>query len=227
MEAHLVQVALRHYAELARLGQAFGSPIRLRLLDLLRQAPRSVDALSTAAGLPVANVSQHLQQLRSAHLVESDRHGQRVIYRVANPSISAFFVALRSFSEQLLPELERIKREITTGHRELHPNELSELLEKGRAIVVDVRPKAEYDHAHFDGAISVPFEELADRLEELPNDKIIVTTCRGPYCPLAIAASSYLREAGFETATIDLDGRLAATKTPNTGPSEQSPVSTI
>lgn len=203
--AQLRQSALDHYEEMARLGQAFGSPVRLRLLDLLRQAPRSVDALSEEAGLPVANVSQHLRQLRAAHVVSSERQGQRVIYRLSGPMVASFFLAFRTFGEMLLPELDRLKKDIQSAERGLAPDEFRQLLDRGKALVVDVRPNEEYHHAHFDDAVSIPLEELPSRLHELPRSKVVVPTCRGPYCPLAIQAVSLLREAGFEAAHFDLD----------------------
>ena len=58
------------YQQLARIGQALGSGPRLALLDLLRQGPRTVDALAREAGLTLANASQHLKVLRQAKLVE-------------------------------------------------------------------------------------------------------------------------------------------------------------
>ena len=201
----LRQHALGHYEEMARLGQAFGSPVRLRLLDLLRQSPRSVDSLSEEAGLPVANVSQHLRQLRAAHVVTSERQGQRVIYRLSGPMVASFFLAFRSFGELLLPELDRLRKDFEQVEAGLTPDEFGQLLRRGKALVVDVRPTEEYQHAHFDAAVSIPLQELPSRLHELPKGKVVVATCRGPYCPLAIEAATLLRGAGFEAAHFDLD----------------------
>lgn len=199
------QAALSHYEEMSRLGQSFGSPVRLRLLDLLRQAPRSVDALSEQAGLPVANVSQHLRQLRAAHVVASERDGQRVVYRIANPTVASFFLAFRSFAELLLPELGQLRDAVSMREPGLSVAEFHQLCGSGRAVAVDVRPHAEFLHAHTDGALSIPLDELPSRLHELPDDKLVVTTCRGPFCPLAIEAVVMLRAAGYDAAHVDLD----------------------
>jgi len=199
------QAALEHYEEMARLGHALGSPVRLRLLDLLRQAPRSVDALAEQAGLPVANVSQHLRHLRAAHVVASKRDGQRVVYRVADPKVSSFFVAFRSFSELLLPELQPLRSTANAHEPGMAPSEARQMQQNGQAVLVDVRPGAEFKHAHAEGAMSIPLHELPSRLHELPNDKVVVTTCRGPYCPLAIEAVLLLRAAGYDAAHVDLD----------------------
>jgi DNA-binding transcriptional ArsR family regulator len=201
---------LAHYDELARLGQAFGSPVRLRLLDLLRQAPRSVEALSSQAGLSVANVSQHLQQLRAAHIVTAERDGQRIVYRLSTPLVSSFFVALRTFGETLLPELDRIRAELRMGAAEITLDELLDKLERGQAVILDVRPAEEFRHAHWEGAISIPLQELRSRLSELPRDKTVVATCRGPYCPLAVEAVAILSRAGFDAVHVDLDRTRAS-----------------
>src|SRR2546421_51756 len=73
----------RLYPEFARIAQALASDRRLELLDLLAQAPRHVEALAAESDMSVANVSQHLQVLRAAHLVETERRGTKTIYRLA------------------------------------------------------------------------------------------------------------------------------------------------
>lgn len=207
MHAALRQVAYNHYEEMSRLGQALSSPVRLHLVDLLRQTPRSVDALAEQAQLPVANVSQHLRILKAAHVVTSERSGQRVIYRLADPSVASFFLAFRTFSEKRLPELDRIKRFITTAEIGMEVDEVLQMVADDRAVVVDVRPDAEFEHAHLDGALPIPLDELPSRLHELPEGKVIITTCRGPYCPMAVEAVTLLRAAGFDAAHVDLDGQ--------------------
>jgi DNA-binding transcriptional ArsR family regulator len=60
------------YQQLARLGKAAASPRRLELLDLLSQAPRTVESLARESNQTMANASRHLQVLRSARLVEAE-----------------------------------------------------------------------------------------------------------------------------------------------------------
>ncbi|GGW59657.1 hypothetical protein GCM10010503_41070 [Streptomyces lucensis JCM 4490] len=55
----------------------------------------------------------------------------------------------------------------------------------GDVVVLDVRPVDEYRAGHIPGAGSLPVEELADRIGELPEDLEIVVHCRGEYCVLA------------------------------------------
>jgi DNA-binding transcriptional ArsR family regulator len=72
------------YEQLGRIGKALASPRRLQLLDLLCQGPRTVEALAREAGQSLANTSQHLQVLRGARLVEAEKPGLHVTYRLAD-----------------------------------------------------------------------------------------------------------------------------------------------
>ena len=196
-------LALTHYGELARIGKVLASPVRLQLLDLLRQGPLNVEALAEAAGVSVANASQHLQQMRSARLVATERRGQQVEYRLADESVSFLFGALRELAEALLPELDRLRRELHA----LSPEEREELLSRirrGEVTLLDVRPAHEYRAGHLPGARSIPLAELSSRLDELPRDREVVAYCRGPYCPLASEAVAVLAAAGYRARHLDL-----------------------
>lgn len=196
-------IALAHYEELARIGKALASPVRLRLIDLLRQGPRSVDVLASRSGVEVANVSQHLQQLRAAHIVVSEKQGQQVVYRLSNADVSAFFASLRDLGEALLPEFDRLREAL----RVLSEPERAALLKKieaGRVALLDVRPEEEWRAGHLPGAIHIPLEELGDRLDLLSKRTPIVAYCRGPYCPMALSAVDVLTRAGFKAEHLDL-----------------------
>src|SRR5437763_1659005 len=71
------------FEAIAVMGKAFASPVRLELLDLLGQAPRSVDELARLSNQSIANTSQHLQALHAAGLVARAREGTRVRYALA------------------------------------------------------------------------------------------------------------------------------------------------
>src|ERR1043166_1120009 len=72
------------FEAIAVMGKAFASPRRLELLDLLAQAPRTVDELARVSGQSTANTSQHLQGLHAAGLVTRAREGTSVRYAFAN-----------------------------------------------------------------------------------------------------------------------------------------------
>jgi ArsR family transcriptional regulator len=60
---------------------------RLALLSALQKGERSVGELAEATGRPQPNVSQHLASLTHAGLVEARRDGNRVYYRIADPTV--------------------------------------------------------------------------------------------------------------------------------------------
>lgn len=188
------------YAELARIGKSLASGPRLEILDLLCQGPRTVEALAGQAGQSVANTSRHLQVLRRARLVEAEREGVHIRYRLADDEVCHFFQALRRLAESRLLEIERITRTFLEQRNALEPVDLTDLVERVRSGVVtvlDVRPPEEYAAGHIPGAVSVPLSELEQRLAELPRDREIVAYCRGPYCVMALDAVELLRSHGF------------------------------
>lgn len=192
-----------HYAELARIGKALASPVRLRLLDLLRQGSRTVEALAEEAGVSVANSSQHLQHMRAARLVEAERDGHFVKYRLADDGVSRVFAAVRDLAETLLPEMDGLRRELGGLGRE----ERAALLERvasGEVTLLDVRPVDEYRAGHLPGARSIPLRELRARQGELPHDREVVAYCRGPYCSMARDAVDVLRSLGYRARHLDL-----------------------
>jgi DNA-binding transcriptional ArsR family regulator len=185
------------FEAIALMGKAFASPVRLELLDLLAQAPRSVDELARASGQSTANTSQHLQALRAAGMVTRAREGTRVRYELAGDEALALWLALRDASAARLAEVERASREylgedVDTIGREA----LLERLQRGDVVLVDVRPVEEYEAGHIEGARSIPLAELEVRLAELPPDAEVVAYCRGPFCAYAHEAVRQLRAGG-------------------------------
>jgi rhodanese-related sulfurtransferase/predicted transcriptional regulator len=195
----------RLYPEFARVAQALGSDRRLELLDLLSQAPRRVEALAEETGMTVANVSQHLQVLKNARLVETERRGTTVTYRVASPSVVSLWLALRSVAEDRLPEIGVLRREFSVDGEggELPRDDVQRLVKRGEAVLVDVRPAMEFEHGHVAGAISIPIEQLEAHLDGLPRDKRIVAYCRGAYCLFADEAVALLRKRGFDAVRLE------------------------
>ncbi|MBI2434946.1 MAG: metalloregulator ArsR/SmtB family transcription factor [Candidatus Hydrogenedentes bacterium] len=195
------------YEQLARIGKAVSSPKRLELIDILSQSSRPVETLASLADLSVANVSQHLKALKSARLVESEKVGVQVFYRLASPSVAAFIRELRLLGEERLAEIDQLVREYRTDTTRFDPVDRDELLRRvrrGEAVVLDVRPEEEYRHAHVAGALSVPLRELEARIKDLPADREIVAYCRGAYCLMAVDAVEKLRARNFRAFRLDL-----------------------
>src|SRR5438067_12914433 len=84
------------YEVFAEIGKALASASRLELLDLLSQAPHTVDDLAAKAHLSLANASQHLQRLKAAGLVTAEREGTYVRYRLAGPAVARLWIEGRA-----------------------------------------------------------------------------------------------------------------------------------
>ncbi len=194
------------YEQLSRIGKAIASPPRLELLDLLCQGPRSVEALARESALAVANCSQHLRVLHRARLVEAEKQGLYVNYRLADLAVCEFFRSLRVLGEQRLAEIELLLSQFRDERELLEPVEMKSLLRRirrGEVTLLDVRPTEEYHAGHIPGAVSMPLKELKSHLASLPRSQEIVAYCRGPYCVFAKEAVGFLRAKGFDARRME------------------------
>lgn len=209
------------FENLARIGSALSSAVRLELLELLAQGERGVDELANLTGASVANTSQHLQKLKQVGLIVGRKEAQFVKYRLAGDEVVALFDALGMAGQTYLTDIERIVRLYFTAKDDLEPVPAADLLErarKGLVTVLDVRPPEEFAAGHVPGAVNIPIHELEKRLAELPKRKEVVAYCRGPYCLMSYDAVHLLRTKGLKARRLK-DGlpewRLAGLPTTN------------
>jgi rhodanese-related sulfurtransferase/DNA-binding HxlR family transcriptional regulator len=185
------------FAAIAVMGKAFASPRRLELIDLLAQGPRGVDELARASGQSTANTSQHLQALHAAGVVTRERDGTRVHYSLAGQDVLKLWLELRDASATRVAEVERAARNYLGDEVEaISRDELLKRLRRSDVVLVDVRPAEEFDAGHIRGAISIPLDELDERVAELPEDSEIVAYCRGAFRAYAHEAVRTLRAEG-------------------------------
>ncbi len=195
--------AFKHaaYALLAEVGKALASPARLELLELLAQAPRTVDTLAAEIDQSVANTSHHLQSLRRARLVTRRRHGTHIEYALADADVATLLGHLQAVAAHHVAGLDKITREYFADRDGLEAIDAATLVQRLRtdtAVLVDVRPEHEFAAGHIPGALSVPLSVLSSRVAQLPRDRTIVAYCRGPYCSLSADAVRRLRAMGFD-----------------------------
>ncbi|MFI9586000.1 ArsR/SmtB family transcription factor [Streptomyces sp. NPDC052236] len=197
------------YDAFATSGKALASGKRLELLDLLAQGERTVDALAKAAGLNLTTASAHLQTLKQAGFVATRREGVRIHYRLAGDDVAQLFALLRKVAEAHQAAVPAARDaylgEDTTG--EMSHEELRARAAAGDVVILDVRPVEEYQAGHIPGSLSIPVQELADRINELPQDTEIVVYCRGEYCVLAYDAVRLLTDRGRRAIRLN-DGML-------------------
>lgn len=194
------------FAVVAHITQALANPHRLELLDLLVQAPRSVEQLAAASGMSIANASQHLQRLKRAALVTAERQGASIHYRIADPAVARLWIELRTVAAQQLAEMDRALDAYRPYRHTVESITAADLrirLTRGDVLLLDARPRLEYAAGHLPDAISIPVDELPGRLDELPSDKLIVAYCRGPLCAYADQALALITASGRRGARLE------------------------
>jgi rhodanese-related sulfurtransferase len=195
------------YESLATVAQAIGHPHRLELLEHLAQGVRSVEELSTRANLTFANTSRHLQILRRSRLVETERSGKYILYRLAGDAeVVALISALGKVGERNIAEIGRVMTDYFRARDSLNPvsrDELLDLMQAGLVTVLDVRPEDEFAVGHLPGALNIPIPELERRLGDLPPDQEVIAYCRGPYCVFSVEAVSALRSHGYRARRLE------------------------
>jgi len=195
------------YESLAGVAGALGHPHRLELLERIAQGGRCVDELARGTHLSVANTSRHLQLMRRARLVDAERRGKQVFYRLAGDvEVVALLKALGTVGERNIAEIQSVMRDVfdkRDSQEAVTREELVARLEDGTVTVLDVRPGEEFMLGHLPGAINIPLNVLKQRTVELPKRRTIVAYCRGPYCVMSFDAVATLRKKGFRVRRLE------------------------
>ena len=196
------------FDQFARVGKALSSGKRLELLDLLAQGERTVESLARASELGLSTASAHLQALKAANMVTTRREGTKVYYRLAGTDVAQLLALARTVASAHLPDVEAAASTyLGPDTEQVTRAERLERIQTGQVTVIDVRPREEYAAGHIPAAVSLPLDELAEHLAELPDGHEIVAYCRGAYCVLAHEAVRMLTEHGH-TAMRLADGML-------------------
>lgn len=196
------------YEHVARIGRATSSPKRLELLELLAQGEKSVEALADQLSIEVKLASAHLKVLREARLVASRKEGKFVHYRLSGSDVAALWVSMREVAQAHLVELQVALDQIASAPDKLASVSRQQLMEqakRGEIVVIDVRPRAEFEQAHLPYARSMPLNEIEQRIAELPVGVEIVAYCRGPFCLFSEEAAQLLKAKGHKVSKL-LDG---------------------
>ena len=195
------------YDQFSRIGKILSSPQRLIILNILCQGEHTVEALARYSELTVANVSQHLQLLKSVNMIKSRKEGKYNYYQLSDESTCRFFTIFRDYTVERLPEIQTTLDNLAdspTRSDLVSMQELQQLVDKGSVYVIDVRPREEYEQNHMPGAVSMPLEELPDLLTSLPKKKEIVAYCRSEFCILADKAVAILTQHGYKARRMDV-----------------------
>jgi rhodanese-related sulfurtransferase len=191
---------------LASIAKAMASGRRAEIVELLAQGERTVEEIAAAIDQTVANTSHHLRTLARSGLVRARRRGTWVDYSLASDDVAAMWDAIRRVATQQVSDFEQVAAAYLgdrAGLATISREELRQRLHDGEIIVVDVRPAAEHAAGHIAGAVNVPIDDLARRLDELPGDATVVAYCRGPYCVYADDAVRLLTERGHPAVRLE------------------------
>ena len=194
------------FSQFARVGKALSNANRLELLEFLAQGERSVEELAKVSGLSVANTSQHLQHLRQAGMLVSEKKGLHVFYRISGNDVLELLNSLRSVAQRHIADIDKLVSSFLTVKDNLEPIPRAELLERVQhdlVTVLDVRPAKEYVAGHVPGAVNVCLDELEEYLKKIDTNQEIIAYCRGPHCILAFDAVSKLREKGLNARRLE------------------------
>ncbi len=194
------------YSELARITKSMANPHRMEIIELLAQGEFSVEQIAEQTNLPIANASQHLQVLKNAQLVEINRQGNFIFYRLSNSNVFRAWKALRELGVERIASIEKVVKEFRKSNFDFETVTIDELIEKldsGNVTILDVRPESEFKQGHIPNAVSIPIEELSKRLKELSNRTEIIAYCRGPFCVYADEAVNILTKAGYKATRLE------------------------
>ena len=194
------------YQELAKITKALSNPHRLEIIELLAQGEFSVEQIASNTNLPIANASQHLQLLKISQLVEINRQGNFIYYRLANVNVFKAWKALRELGVERIATIEKLVKDFRQSKFKFESVTIDELLQKlesGKVTILDVRPQTEFNKGHIANAVSIPIDELKERMSELPKRAEIIAYCRGPFCVYADEAVALLCKAGYKATRLE------------------------
>jgi rhodanese-related sulfurtransferase len=192
------------FAEFSVVAKAVANPVRLEMLDYLAQRECSVEFLAEKCGQKIGNVSQHLRSMAAAGLVMSRREGTYIYYRqteAAQNLVEALSAAAVSTSPAVA-EIVRSYFESKSTLTRRDANQVISAVRKREIVLIDVRPRDEYEAAHIEGARSIPLKELEAQLSQLPKNTEVVAYCRGPFCVLSVEAVALLEKKGYKATRL-------------------------
>ncbi|WP_421825525.1 ArsR/SmtB family transcription factor [Larkinella sp.] len=194
------------FGELAGLAKALAHPFRLQIIDLLAQSSRTVEEIAAQLSLSTANASQHLQILKGVNLVHVRKEGHYAHYYLADTKVVALWQSLRELGMERLAEIERTLHDFRSQKHAFQAvtiNELLKKIEQDNVVILDVRPEKEFRAGHIPRALSIPIDQLLERIAGLPSEREVVVYCRGPFCVYADEAVELLQNQGFAASRLE------------------------
>jgi rhodanese-related sulfurtransferase len=144
--------------------------------------------------------------LKTAQLVDIARSGNFIYYRLANTNVFKAWKALRELGVERIAAIAKLVKDFRQSKFKFESVTIEELITRiktGKVTILDVRPEAEFQKGHIANSISIPFDQLSERLKELPKRNEIIAYCRGPFCVFADEAVAVLTKAGYKAKRLE------------------------
>jgi ArsR family transcriptional regulator len=103
-----IQKKLFLYEKQAKIAQAIGHPLRLEIIDFLKNGPQCVCDIAKKIGAERSNVSRHLSVMVNAGILECHKKGLKVIYGLKCPCILDFFACISGVIKEQAKENSRL-----------------------------------------------------------------------------------------------------------------------
>ncbi len=114
-------------------------------------------------------------------------------------------LGMRDVPQSGLPEIPDLGRPL-----QVQLPAVKKFFDAGAAVIVDARPKDEYESGHIPGSVHLPYEEVGfdpDRLEKFdPGGKPVIVYCGGGTCELSMNLARVLIEAGKKRVLVFMGG---------------------
>jgi DNA-binding transcriptional ArsR family regulator len=193
------------FVSLASLLGAMASPVRIRLIHFLSQAPLTVDVMANKVDESIANTSMHLRKMLNERLVNVETLGQKRLYSLS-PAVLEFWEHYQDFAQKIDPTLKLETHDIYGDINWTNSlDETKKLLRARDVILLDVRPRDEGVGEDDSGMVlHIPQAELKSSLKKISKKKKILVFCRGRLCALSAFSVNYLRENGYKAYRLDI-----------------------
>jgi DNA-binding transcriptional ArsR family regulator/rhodanese-related sulfurtransferase len=197
------------FEEMASLLDAVASPVRLKIIHFLTQAPHSVEQLSLKLGQSIANTSMHLKKMQREGILNTETLGQKRIYSLAQDEMKEFWEQIQNFALIHTPSNKIASKDIYLEELEW-PKEIDETIQmiKARKVtLLDVRPDDEIDDvdsSYKKYVVHISSDNLKKLKEDLPKSRPILVICRGRLCVMSNESTYVLRKLGFDAYKLNL-----------------------
>jgi rhodanese-related sulfurtransferase len=191
------------YDEISRIAKALSNANRLEIIDLLANGEKCVEDIALQTGITIANASQHLQTLKKERLVVAQKNGIHVAYSLASSEVYRAWGSIRDLALVTSPFVKGILNDNRETHHYERPCTWDDVKKRKDVFLLDVRPEDEFEKGQILNAISIPLDELPDRLKEIPKNKLVIAYCRGMFCTMADEAVKFLQSKGYQAKKME------------------------